>query len=319
MSIKWPIFTTMSNSPRTSFPTGIITAVLTPMRSNLQVDPELLVSHCRHLLQSGGDGLVLLGTTGEANSFSVTERQYILEAALDGGLPAKALMAGTGCCAFTDTITLTRHAVDLGLEDVLMLPPFYYKPVSDQALFDTYARIIEEVAHPNLRIYLYHIPQNTGIPLSVQLISKLQARYPLHIAGIKDSGGDWQNTLKLINAFPDLAVYSGSEEYLLDNLLAGGAGCISATANVTLSVAAMTVRAFRDGKDADDLQKTLSALRQVFKGYSFVGALKGFLASSLKNPTWRFLRPPNEELPEETILALRSAFENIVSYELHHT
>lgn len=295
------------------FPSGVITAAITPMHVNLQADMNLLVSHCDHLIQQGGDGIVLLGTTGEANSFSVAERMQILEGVLAGGIQKELLMAGTGCCALTDTVNLTAHALQFGVRNVLMLPPFYYKPLTDDALFAYYGNVIERIGDDRLRIYLYHIPQNTGIPLSRTLIEKLLSRYPGIVRGIKDSSGDWMHTQQLIKEFPAFRVYSGSEEFLLDTLQAGGVGCISATANLTVSLAAEVVHMFQSGENASEVQAKLSALRNVFKGYPFVGALKGFIASLSGNPTWNYLRPPNTNLDQNSIQSLIEKYKQVSS------
>ncbi|HLF62882.1 MAG TPA: dihydrodipicolinate synthase family protein [Saprospiraceae bacterium] len=295
------------------FPTGVITASLTPMDRYLNADFALLVNHCQSLLRLGSDGIVLLGSTGEANSFSIDERKAILEATLHGGIAAEALMVGTGCCAITDTIELTTHAVKLGVHNVLMLPPFYYKPLSDDVLFSYYARVIERTGDDDLRIYLYHIPKNTGIELSRNLISRLLKYYPHIVTGIKDSGGDWIHMQALMKEFPSFRLYSGTEEYLLETLKAGGAGCISATANITVSVASSVTRAYRNGEYADDQQKLLIALRNVFSGFPFVGALKGFLAVESSNPSWNYLRPPNASLDAEVVSTLKEKFNQLLS------
>ncbi len=289
------------NKVKSYFPTGIITAAVTPMDKDLNADTNLLVTHCRNLLTQGSDGIVLLGTTGEANSFSVNERKGILEDALEGGLAPQLLMVGTGCCAITDTVALTRHALDLGVTNILMLPPFYYKPVTDEALFNYFSRVIETIADDRLHIYLYHFPKNTGIDLTIRLISKLLERYSDTIVGIKDSGGDWNHMQKLMHEFPSFRLFSGTEEYLLETLKAGGVGCISATANLTVANAAKVIYDFHNGKDADKSQRLLTAMRNVFSGYPFVGAVKGYLAIESKIPSWNYLRPPNEVLDEDVV------------------
>lgn len=286
------------------FPQGIITATVTPMDRDLNPDNTLMVSHIRQLLSDGSNGMVLLGTTGEANSFSVNERQAILDHIVKEDIAPASLMVGTGCCAISDTITLTRHAIQCGVKNVLVLPPFYYKPVSDTALLEYYSRVIDTIADDHLQVYLYHFPKNTGIDLSVNLISALIARYPNQVVGIKDSGGDWRHMQLLLSEFPSFRLYCGTEEFFLDTLKAGGAGCISATANITVPYAARVFQAFNHGEDAETKQQLLTAMRHVFMGYSFVGAVKGYLAMTSANDTWNYLRPPNEVLPVETITAI---------------
>jgi 4-hydroxy-tetrahydrodipicolinate synthase len=217
-------------------------------------------------------------------------------------------MLGTGCCAISDTIALTNHALASGVHNVLMLPPFYYKPVTDNALFEYYARVIESIGDPRLNIYLYHIPKNTGIDLSIDLLQQLLDRFPENIVGIKDSGGAWDHMAELMDKLPTLRLYSGTEEYLLDTLTAGGAGCISATANVTVSAAAELIRTFRNGTHAIAQQQQLTTLRNIFSGYPFVGAIKGFLASDSGDPSWNYMRPPNQMLENGVIALLIQKF-----------
>ena len=141
----------MSDTPPTLG--GVFAAVLTPLDAALAPDHAALARHCRWLLANGCDGLAVLGTTGEANAFSVDERLAILEGLAEAGIPAGALLPGTGCCAVPDTVALTRRALELGAAGVLMLPPFYYKKVSDDGLFAAYSEVIERVGDARLRVY----------------------------------------------------------------------------------------------------------------------------------------------------------------------
>src|SRR6187551_593525 len=170
---------------------GVLAPVITPFRKDYAPDAQRFVRHCRWLLKSGCAGLAVFGTNSEANSMSVAEKRALLEALVAGGVPASALMPGTGHCALSDSIEMTRAAVQLGCAGVLMLPPFYYKGVSDEGLFRNFAEIIERVGDSRLRIYLYNIPPVSQITITLPLIERLLARYPVIIAGAKDSSGDW--------------------------------------------------------------------------------------------------------------------------------
>ncbi len=176
----------MSEPPRLS---GVFAPVLTPMRGDLGPDTGRLVAHCRRLLDQGCHGLALLGTTSEANSLSLDERIELLEAVIAAGTDPAKLVVGTGVCAFPDTVRLTKHAVGLGCAGVLMLPPFYYKGVSDEGLFAAYSEIIERVGDERLRIYLYHIPKVSGVGIGLELIERLVKTYDSQVTGIKDSSG----------------------------------------------------------------------------------------------------------------------------------
>src|SRR5436853_4892655 len=187
-----------ADRPRLS---GVLAPVLTPFRSDLSPDAARFVRHCRWLLAQGCAGLAVFGTTSEANSLSVEEREALLEQLLGEGIEAGRLLPGTGCCAISDTVRLTRAAVRAGCAGVLMLPPFYYKGVSDEGLFRAFAEVIERVGDARLRVYLYHIPPVAQVGFSGNLIGRLLAAYPRAIAGMKDSSGDWSNTKAMLDAF----------------------------------------------------------------------------------------------------------------------
>lgn len=279
---------------------GVLAAVLTPLTEDLTPDHGTYVEHCHWLLDEGCDGLAVLGTTSEANSFSVDERLGLMDALAEGGIPGPLLIPGTGCCAIPDTVTLTNKALEIGAAGVLMLPPFYYKPVSDDGLFAAYSEVIQRVADRKLKIYLYHIPQNSGVPITLGLIEKLLKAYPDTVIGIKDSAGDFSNMRKMIDSFPDFRVLSGSDAFLLDVLRAGGAGAITACNNVT---AAMSARVYaewqkEDGNDggADASQKSLGKVREIISSFPLVSALRELTAQRTGNDSWRSPRPPLERL-----------------------
>src|SRR5258706_8313704 len=218
-------------------PRGVFVPACTPFRGDLSVDEQRFVAHCRWLLDEGADGLAVFGTTSEANSLSAAERTTLLERLVESRISPAVLMPGTGCCALPDTVALTRHAVEAGCMGVLLLPPFYYKGVGDDGLFAGISEVIQGMGDVGLHIYLYHTPPMAGVGFSLPLIERLLKAFPETVVGIKDSSGDWKNTQALLAAFPDFEVFPGSETFLLDAQRLGGAGCISATANI--NVAAM--------------------------------------------------------------------------------
>lgn len=258
-------------------------------------------------MNHGCDGLVVLGTTGEANAFTLAERIALLEALAGAGVPAAALMPGTGCCALGDTVALCRTALGLGAPGVLVLPPFYYKNVSDDGLFAAYADIVEQVADPRLRIYLYHFPQMSGVAIGPALIERLLKAYPGSFAGMKDSSGDGEAMVRNARAFPGFAVFSGSDEFLLPVLRAGGAGCITAVANVAAFLAAEALAAFRRGDDdaAERAQARLNRVRQAITAYPLTAALKEIMAARTGDDGWRRVRPPLMPLRPDEAAALR--------------
>jgi 4-hydroxy-tetrahydrodipicolinate synthase len=275
-------------------PKGVIAAALTPMDEDLAPDHASLCAHCHRLLAAGCHGLSVFGTTGEANSLSVEERLAAFEALLDRGVPAGTLLPGTGSCALTDTVRLSRVALEAGTVGVLVLPPFYYKGVGDDGLFRFFAEVVERIGDERLRLYLYHIPQMTGIGLGLPLISRLIDAYPGVIAGTKDSSGDRERITTLCREFPNFSVLAGTETLLLETLRSGGEGCISATVNVTSRLARRVYDAHASGRDdeAQALQERLSALRASIEAYPMTPALKVLMADLTGEKAWRNLRPP---------------------------
>ncbi len=261
--------------------------------------------HCRWLLEQGVDGLAVFGTTSEANSLSLEERMALLDALLEAGIPAARLMPGVGCCALPDTVRLCRHALARGCGAVLMLPPFYYKGVSDEGLFESFSRVIEQVASSDLNIFLYHIPPVTQIPISPALVERLLRTYPRQIAGIKDSGSDWRHTRKLLDRFPALAIFAGSERFLLDTLRHGGAGCITASGNVNPAGIRLVYEHWRrDAGDADAAQQRVNAVRDALERFTMIPALKALCARHYADGGWEAVRPPLATLPEPERAAL---------------
>ncbi|TVQ36733.1 MAG: dihydrodipicolinate synthase family protein [Spirochaetaceae bacterium] len=271
---------------------GVLSPVVTPFDGALRPDSRRLVRHCRWLL-GHNVGLAVFGTNSEANSLSVAEKVQLLEDLVAAALPAGRMMPGTGCCALPDSVELTQHAVRLGCGGVLMLPPFYYKNVSDDGLFGSYAEIIERVGDSRLRVYLYHIPPIAQIPISLKLIERLLKAYPGTIAGIKDSSGDWRNSSTLLQSFQSegFDVFVGSESFLLAARRSGGAGCISATANVNPGPIAALAQNWT-AEDADRKQAELDAVRRIFQRYPMIAALKTAISVHSGLPEWAVVRPP---------------------------
>ena len=292
--------------------TGVLSPVVTPFGKDLAPDAARFVRHCKWLLANGCSGLAVFGTNSEANSMSVAEKLELLEALVAGGVPAAALMPGTGHCALTDSVAMTRRAVELGCGGVLMLPPFYYKGVSDEGLYRNFAEVIERVGDDRLRLYLYHIPPVSQVPITLGLIERLLKQYPGVVAGLKDSSGDWSNTKAVLDAFAKAGfdVFAGSEVFLLDNMRHGGKGCITATGNVNPGPIDQVYRNWQ-APNADALQAGITATRKIVQKVPMIPALKAIIASYGNDPQWRTVRPPLVELErsqEEGLLAeLRAA------------
>jgi 4-hydroxy-tetrahydrodipicolinate synthase len=285
---------------------GVLAPVITPFRKDYAPDTGRFVRHCRWLLKSGCAGLAVFGTNSEANSMSVSEKRKLLEALVVGGVPAASLMPGTGHCAISDSIEMTRAAVELGCAGVLMLPPFYYKGVPDEGLYRNFAEVIERVGDERLQLYLYHIPPVSQVSISLGLIERLLGKYPGIVAGVKDSSGDWSNTKSMLDAFAkeSFDVFAGSEVFLLDNMRHGGKGCITATGNINPAPIANVYRNWRSA-DADRLQAGITATRKIVQKQPMIAALKSTVAHFGNDPEWRTCRPPLVELTatqEETLI-----------------
>jgi 4-hydroxy-tetrahydrodipicolinate synthase len=276
---------------------GVLAPVITPFKKDYSPDAERFVRHCRWLLKSGCAGLAVFGTNSEANSMSVAEKRRLLEALVEGGVPAGTLMPGTGHCALSDSIELTRAAVELGCAGVLMLPPFYYKGVPDEGLYRNFAEVIERVGDERLQLYLYHIPPVSQVPITLQLIEKLLSKYAGIVAGVKDSSGDWSNTKAMLDAFAKegFDVFAGSEVFLLDNMRGGGKGCITATGNVNPGAIDRLYRNWRSA-DADRMQAGITATRKIVQKQPMIPALKAVVAHFGNDPRWSTCRPPLIEL-----------------------
>lgn len=270
---------------------GVYCPALTPFDKQLKPDVSRFVEHCQHLLQQGCHGLAVFGTTGEANSLSVKERIDLLEALLKAGIKPESIVPGTGCAALTDTITLTRHSFQSGCVGALILPPFYYKPVENEGLYRSFSTVIEDIGDSRLSVYLYHIPPFSGVPLDIELIQRLVKSYPDNVVGLKDSSGVWAYTETLLKTLPNFDVFSGSEVFLRDNLLAGGCGTITASANVN-APAICSLFDNWEGQSGIERQAEITEIRKIIQSFPLIQTLKAIVANNLKDDSWLTVRPP---------------------------
>ncbi len=278
---------------------GVLAPVVTPFDNQRQPDTARFVRHCQWLVDNQV-GLAVFGTNSEANSLSLGERIALLEALVEHGIDPARMMPGTGSCAIDDAVQLTRLAVRQGCAGVLMLPPFYYKGVSDEGLYRYFSEVIQKVGDSALRIYLYHIPPVSQVPISLALIERLLRDYPQAIAGVKDSSGNWDNTRAMLEQFqPEgFDVFAGSETFLLATLRGGGAGCISATANVNPAAIHQLYTQWQNA-DADAQQAALDAVRGAFQKHVMIPAMKHAVAHWSGVASWANVRPPLVELAPE--------------------
>lgn len=284
---------------------GALAPVLTPFTDSLEPDATRFIAHCKWLVDNNA-GLAIFGTNSEAASISTGERIALTDALLDAGVPSAKLMPGTGACALPDAVSLSRHASQAGAAGLLVLPPFFYKGVSEDGVFAYYAEIIERVGNGCAPIYLYHIPQFTYVPISLSLIERLLKRYPTVIAGAKDSSGDWSNTKAMLDNFASSGfdVFPASESFLSAALPLGAAGCISATVNMNPRGIHRVYEGW-NGADGPALQQAADAVRKVFQGGYMIPAMKHALAMCSDQPQWRTVRPPLAALDAQTTQTLQ--------------
>src|SRR5436305_964361 len=287
---------------------GVLAPVVTPFKADLSPDCERFIRHCQWLL-SQDCGLAVFGTNSEANSMAAEERSTLLDAVVAAGIDPSRMMPGTGCCSIAETVELTTHAVRHGCAGVLMLPPFYYKDVSEEGLYRYFSEVVQRVGDTRLKIYLYHIPPVAIVGITPKLVERLLKAYPNAIAGMKDSSGDWNNTKIFLDAFAEngFDVFVGSESFLLANMRNGGVGTISATANVNpaaiheLYQNALGTSASTPA-ELEALQTRLNVVRELFSNRKFpsmIAALKQAIAIYTDDPAWVKVRPPMVDLTKE--------------------
>ena len=247
---------------------------------------------------------------------SAAERMKLLDTLVAAGIDRSRMMPGTGCCSINETVELTTHAVRHGCAGVLMLPPFYYKAVSEEGLYRYFSEVVQRVADTRLKIYLYHIPPVAIVGITPKLVERLLKAYPNTIAGMKDSSGDWNNTKTFLDAFAKngFDVFVGSESFLLANMRNGGMGTISATANVNPAAIYELYRRWDAAGDADQQQSKLNVVREAFSSSKFpsmIAALKQAIAFYGNDPEWIRLRPPLVELTTEQAESLAAELKAI--------
>lgn len=280
---------------------GVHCAAATPVTADGRPDAALYLTHCKALLDEGCHGIAMLGTTGEANSFGLRDRMALLDGLLSGGLDAATLLPGTSAPSVADTVELSRHAVQAGAKGVVLLPPYYYKNVSDEGLYRFYSRVIDGVGDDRMKVVFYHIPQVTQIPISHDLIDRLMTAYPGIVVGIKDSSGDLANMKAMCDRFPGLGVLAGADPLMLPVLQMGGAGCITATSNLRADALRVVWDGWDDPARADQVaaaQDRINAWRDLSGRYVQLPTIKAMIARVRGNDAWCRPLPPLVELTQ---------------------
>ncbi|CDX28994.1 Dihydrodipicolinate synthase family protein [Mesorhizobium plurifarium] len=288
-------------------PQGTIAPILTPFEEDGRIARDLWISHAKWVLGQGAHFLSPFGTTGEALSVSLRERMQALEWLVEAGIAPDRLMPGTGVTALPETVELSTHAVGLGCAAVMVLPSFFYTGAGDNGQARYYSELIEKVAKPSMRVILYHIPQNSGVPVSPALTARLSKAFPDTVVAYKDSAGDWNNTAAVIAAAPDMSVFPSSEAQLTKGLASGAAGCISATVNLNAAAIRRLYDAARKGEDVAELDAAIKAFRKVIQDAGLIPAMKAVLAVKSGDRRWLNLRAPHENAMLENGQALLAA------------
>jgi len=280
---------------------GIVTPLVTPFTTAGTVDTQQYENHARQCLADGSHFLSPFGTTGEAASVSMDARKHTLEALVEGGAARPdQLLPGTGLTSLDETVDLSRHAVEIGASAVMLLPPFFFKDATDEGLYRYFAQVIERIGDERLRIVLYNIPKFSGVPISAALTRRLALDFPGIIAGYKDSGGQWANTVQIIRAAPEIAVFPGSETMLPQAIATGGAGCISASCNVNAAGIRALYDALISGDTvmAKDRALQVNHVRQALEKNGLIPACKAIIAARTGHDGWLRLLPPLADAPK---------------------
>jgi 4-hydroxy-tetrahydrodipicolinate synthase len=285
---------------------GVIAAIATPVREDGVPDHERATKLARFLLDNGCDGLNVLGTTGEATSFSLAERKSVMDAYKANGLPLDRLMVGTGAAAVSDAVALTRHAAELGFAGALVLPPFYYKGAPDDGLAAYMDIIVQATAATPIPLYLYHYPAMSGLPWHVALINRLLKSHPNRIVGLKDSSGDMAYARSAAAVKPGFDVFPSTEAALLEARRGDFAGCISATANLN---ADLCQRAWANG-DTQALDEAVT-IRKLFEGKPLVSGVKALLSHIHGDPALARMKPPLAAFPTADRAAAIAGYDRV--------
>ena len=266
---------------------GVIAAIATPVDAAGEPDLPRYLKLARHLLDNGCDGLNILGTTGEATSFSLGQRMRVMSALRDAGLPMHRLMVGTGAASVADAQDLTRHAAVLGFAGALIIPPFYYKGISNAGMIRFFERLVRGTEGAPLPLYLYHFPALSGVPYTPSLVADLIGAFGPRIAGLKDSSGDMEYARTVARAHPGFDVFPSNEATLTEARTGIFAGCISATANLN---SAWCAKGFHKGDEA--ALATAVSIRKMFDGKVLISGVKATLAHIHKDPALAAPLPP---------------------------
>ena len=274
---------------------GVYCAALTPLNQDLSINKDLYLRHCQFLMKQGLDGLTLFGTNGEASSFSVYQKKETVQFLLENRIDPKILMPGSGSSSLEDAIDMTKFCADIGTKAVLVLPPYYFKNVSDEGVINYYRNVIESSGNNSFHFLLYNIPQHSGVTINFNIIENLIKLYPNNVIGLKDSTGNMDNMLKTIKYFNDFAVFCGNGALALHTSRRGGAGAITGDANISAKLLSFIIHNFKREKEVKnftELQDLMESIRNVLSSHEQISLLKAYFSVADKIEDWNNVMPP---------------------------
>lgn len=268
---------------------GVYAAVLTPMHSDLSCDTKKLASHCKELMKQGCQGILLFGTTGEGPSFSLTERVEILQNLIVEGVDPAKIIVANGCSGVSDTVALGQEGLKQGCAAMLMAPPCFYKNVSDEGVLAYYREVIQKIDNPNLKVILYHIPQLSGVPLTINVIKTLRNEFPEIVVGVKESEGNLAFVKTILETLPGFKVFVANEKQIIEAIHLGAVGAICGIANLYPE---LICSLYNQGKkEYSSNPRSIEKIFEVLRGGSFIPLAKALMEKRQKE-SWHFVRPP---------------------------
>ena len=280
---------------------GAYCAAITPINQDLTVNKDLYLRHCQSLIRKGLDGLTLFGTNGEASSFSIKQKKESIHFLLENRIDPKNLILGTGSSSLEDAIDMTKFSVEIGAKAALVLPPYYFKNVSDDGVITYYRNIIEQIGENEYKYLLYNIPQYSGVTISFNIIENLLKLYPNNVVGLKDSTGDLESMLKTIKYFNELAVFCGNGALALHTSKRGGAGAITGDANITAKLLSFIIHNFKNEKQINnfmEIQSLIEKIRNVLASHEQISLLKAYHSVADNIPNWNNIMPPLKKIDD---------------------
>jgi 4-hydroxy-tetrahydrodipicolinate synthase len=275
---------------------GVFAANVTPFDPvTLAIDHGWMRRHLAWLRERGCNGIVPLGTNGEGPAMSVAERKGVIDTALDaaGGL---AVVPGTGCANLPDTVELTRYALQAGADSVLVIPPFFFKNVSDAGVLAYYQRLCDAALQPGQQLLLYHFPKLSGVPIGDEVVAGLHTSHPGCVAGVKDSSGDFESIIHWNRLFPELRIFAGSDSLASKATAAGVAGTITAGGNLVPDLLQGVRQAVLGGQDPAPTQEQVNVVRGWLERSPSMHAATKFLLTRFAGLPQTAVRPPLVDL-----------------------